>query len=166
MRCPACIKQGVRSRVDWVSDVETVDEDRSPQSRTPPQKSQFEAWYDDTGRVHIHSYCYSRTWYRCKNGHFFSVVSASSCGCGWTIPAKVVITKEPKLKPKESPEDDDVLGIPDIIERVVDPKIIQQVTELVKWPDLTAFPDPPAKPREPHVRYPSNIEEEEESKRR
>lgn len=48
-------------------------------------------FYDDEGVLHHHDMNRTQHSYRCQKGHQFSVYSSSSCKCGWTNGANVLV---------------------------------------------------------------------------
>lgn len=133
MKCPVCIEQGKKSRLDFPS-VEQTDEDRwRPEG---PRKDRL--WNDEEGRLHSHDRCFSRSWYACSNGHYFSVISESRCGCGWSSPARVTVTEKPVV-----PEEPDASSIwdflvPKALRSITDPKVLRECIGPHMWPSPTS----------------------------
>jgi hypothetical protein len=69
VKCPECVKQGLRSKV-------FAGETSSTFLHCP-------SFYDEEGELHTHDSNVYTCGYRCSNGHEWSEDIRMSCWCGW-----------------------------------------------------------------------------------
>lgn len=68
MKCPECIKQGLRSTVRNLGSMKTL--------------MSFEPWYDEDGNYHSHDGNRIQTGYKCANDHVWSTETYDKCPQG------------------------------------------------------------------------------------
>lgn len=90
MKCPVCIQQNTKSRINNMGIVKTL------MSCSP--------FYDEDGRYHHHDGNTITSGFHCTNGHSFSVARQGSCPCGWgkdIVPRVVVYSGLEDTRSKE-----------------------------------------------------------------
>ena len=70
MKCPECVKQDLKSKVNVPSYC----------IRTAMCVDQY---YDEDGKYHSHDMNTTSSQYTCSNGHAWTKISKGSCWCGW-----------------------------------------------------------------------------------
>lgn len=70
MKCPVCVKEGLRSKVYGGIGLSTL--------------VYYEPFYDEDGEYHDHDGNAFTADYSCSYGHEFTVTSYKKCWCGWS----------------------------------------------------------------------------------
>ncbi len=79
MICPECSKEGQKSTVYPGGSLRTC--------------MNFNPFYDQDGKYHLHDANTTTTNYRCSNGHAWIESRRGSCWCGWGNPVAVTVDR-------------------------------------------------------------------------